>query len=97
MVTYSSESLARHGISTAEIDEVLNDQCTIWLDLGVSRDGNDRLMFVGLTKFGRVLEVGVELVDDDEHIFHAMDAGERYVEEFNNAQQRISRRKKRSP
>jgi uncharacterized DUF497 family protein len=85
MVTYNSDNLARHGITISEVDQVLNDQRTIWLDLGVSRDGNDRLMFVGLTKAGRALEVGVELIGADELVFHAMDAGERYLKEFNDA------------
>lgn len=49
-----------------EVDEILNDPRTIWLDLGVSREGNDRLMFIGLTRDGRALEVGVELIGDDE-------------------------------
>lgn len=47
---------------------------------------DDRLIFVGLTREGRALEVGLELVGDDEHVFHAMDAGKRYLKEFNDAQ-----------
>ncbi len=86
MLTYTTSNLANHKITTAEVDDVLNDSRTIWLDLGVSRYGNDRLMFVGLTKDGRTLEVGVELIGDDEHVFHAMDAGQRYLKEFNDAQ-----------
>jgi hypothetical protein len=42
-------------------------------------------MFVGLTKTSRALEIGVELIGEDEHVFHAMDAGERYLKEFNDA------------
>jgi uncharacterized DUF497 family protein len=86
VLSYKIDNLAKHDITTTEVDEVLNDLRTIWLDLGVSRDGNDRLMFVGLTRAGRVLEVGVELISEDEHVFHAMDAGERYLKEFNDAQ-----------
>jgi uncharacterized DUF497 family protein len=86
MITYNYKNLAKHGISNIDVDEVLNDPHTIWLDLGISRKGNDRLMFVGLTKSGRVLEVGVELVGDDEYVFHAMDAGEHYIKEFSDAQ-----------
>ena len=86
MLTYNDDSLKRHNVTTTEVDEVLGSPRTIWLDLGVSRDGNDRLMFVGLTKAARALEVGVELIGDDDHVFHAMDAGERYLREFNDAQ-----------
>ena len=86
MLAYNPESAARHNATTTEIDEVLNDSRTIWLDLGVSRDGNDRLMFIGLTSTGRALEIGVELIGEDEYVFHAMDAGEHYLKEFNDAQ-----------
>ena len=86
MLTYDAESVARHNVTTTEIDEVLNDIRTIWLDLGVSRGGNDRLMFIGLTKAGRALEIGVELIGDDEYVFHAMDAGEHYLKEFDDTQ-----------
>lgn len=85
MLTCNTENLAKHEVTTAEVNEVLNDSRTIWLDLGVSRTGNDRLMFIGITKTGRALEVGVELIDEDEYVFHAMDAGEHYLKEFNNA------------
>ena len=86
MLTYNPENAARHNVTTAEIDEVLNGSRTIWLDLGVSRDGNDRLMFIGLTNAGRALEIGVELIGEDEYVFHSMDAGEHYLKEFNDAQ-----------
>lgn len=86
MITYNHRNLVKHGISNVDVDEVLNDSLTIWIDLGVSRHGNDRLMFIGFTKTGRILEVGVELIGDDEYVFHAMDAGEHYIKEFNNAQ-----------
>lgn len=86
MLTYNTGNLVGHDVTVTEVDEVLNDPRTIWLDLGVSRDGNDRLMFVGLTRAGRVVEVGVELIDEDEHVFHAMDAGKHYLKEFNDAQ-----------
>jgi uncharacterized DUF497 family protein len=86
MLTYNSDSLAKHHITTTEVDEVLNDSRTIWLDIGTSPNGNDRLMFIGLTKVARALEIGVELIGGDEYVFHAMDAGKHYLEELNNAQ-----------
>ena len=85
VLTCNAENVARHSVTITEIDEVLSDSRTIWLDLGVSRGGNDRLMFIGLTKAGRALEIGVELICDDEYVFHAMDAGEHYLKEFNDA------------
>ena len=86
LLSHNSENLAKHGVTAAEVDEVLNDSPSIWLDLGISREGNDRLMFIGLTKAVRALEVAVELIEDDEHVFHAMYAGEHYLKEFNDAQ-----------
>jgi uncharacterized DUF497 family protein len=87
VVTYNTENLTKHHVLAIEVDEVLSDPRTIWLDLGPSRDGNDRLMFIGLTQAGRVLEVGIELIgEDDEYVFHAMDAGEHYLKEFTDAQ-----------
>jgi uncharacterized DUF497 family protein len=86
VVTYNTENLTKHDVTTIEVDEVLSDSRTIWLDLGPRRDGNDRLMFIGLTKSGRALEVGVELIGEDDYVFHAMAAGEHYLKEFNDAQ-----------
>ena len=85
MVTYNTESLTKHGVTVIEVDEVLSDSRTIWLDLGPSPDGNDRLMFIGLTKAGRALEVGIELIGEDDYVFHAMAASEHYLKEFNDA------------
>jgi len=42
-------------------------------------------MFIGLTKAGRVLEVGIELIGENEYVFHAMAASEHYLKEFNDA------------
>ena len=85
MITQNTENLAKHNVTAIEVDEVLSDPRTIWLDLGPSRDGNDRLMFIGLTKGGRVLEVGIELIGEGEYVFHAMAASEHYLKEFNDA------------
>ncbi len=83
MITYNTENLTKHKVTVVEVDEVLSDPRPIWLDLGPSSTGNDRLMFIGLTKLGRALEVGIELIGEDEHVFHAMAAGEHYLKEFN--------------
>ncbi len=88
MISYKKDNLQRHEVTVTEVDEVLNGTESIWLDLGTSPTGNDRLMFVGFTKSGRMLEVGVELIGDDEIVFHAMNAGKKYLTEFTNAQKR---------
>lgn len=86
MITYNTESLTKHDVTVIEVDEVLSDSRTIWLDLGPSRNGNDRLMFIGLTRAGRALEVGIELIGEDDYVFHTMAASEHYLKEFNDAQ-----------
>ncbi len=81
--TYNLDSLDRHGISTADADDVI--ATGIWEELAPSEKGNDRLMFVGFTSSGRLLEVGVEYFDADnlEHVFHADDATSHYRVIFN--------------
>lgn len=55
---------------------MLASDLTYYEELKPSERGNDRLMFVGWTQSGRILEVGIEYFDGDdrEHVFHAMDA-----------------------
>lgn len=79
--TYNYESLDRHGVTVQEADEVYATGCDFDLDPG--SDGNDRLMVVGWTSAGRLLEVGIEyLPDGNEHIFHACAATTAYRELF---------------
>jgi len=42
VVTYNAENLTKHNVTAIEVDEVLSHPRTIWLDLGPSREGNDR-------------------------------------------------------
>lgn len=80
--TYNHESLDRHGISEQEVDEVYSTGKDF--DMSSSTNGNDRIMVVGWTSFGRLLEIGIEyLTNTDEYIFHAMDATRYYSELFN--------------
>ena len=56
----------------------------IWEELGPSARGNERLMFIGFTSSGRLLEIGVEYFDDKnlEYVFHADDATTHYKKIF---------------
>lgn len=83
-LTYNFDSLNRHNISIADIDEVLGTG--IWEELTPSKRGYERLMFIGFTSEGRLLEVGIEYFDDNniEHVFHADDASRRYRIIFEN-------------
>lgn len=79
--TYNHESLDKHGITEEEADEVYATGKDF--DLPPSGDGNDRIMVVGLTAIGRLLEVGIEYFPSgDEHIFHASEATKQYRQLF---------------
>lgn len=75
--TYNYDSLDKHGVTEEEADEVYASGKDF--DLEPSSDGNDRLMIVGWTSRGRLLEIGIEyLASGNEHIFHAIDATKYY-------------------
>jgi len=57
-ITYNYESLDRHGVSEQEADEVYATGKDF--DLEPSNNGNDRIMVVGWTSAGRLLEVGID-------------------------------------
>ncbi|MGH9552275.1 MAG: hypothetical protein ACRD3W_23010 [Terriglobales bacterium] len=81
MITYDNRNLKKHGVTSQEADQVLDSRnvTTRIFDLAPAHNGNERAMFVGLTLEGRLLEVGVEAVNDkDDHVFHAMDATKQY-------------------
>lgn len=48
-----------------------------------SKRGNDRVMYVGWTSLGRLLEVGVEFMNKTQmQVFHAMEATKSYRKLF---------------
>jgi uncharacterized DUF497 family protein len=82
LITYDYFNLRKHRVAPQEADEVLaNDPLDF--ELTISCSGNDRVMFVGFTYAGRLLEVGVEYVSNyHEHVFHAMRATKSYRKEI---------------
>jgi hypothetical protein len=75
--TYNHESLDRHGVTEQEVDEVYASGKDF--DLAPSDAGNDRIMVVGWTANGRLLEIGIEYSPQgDEHIFHGNEATKEY-------------------
>lgn len=64
-----------------QIEDVLSDPFKGEIDIGPSKRGYPRRMFVGATSSDVVLEVGVEFRDDDDYIFHAMKALKKNIEE----------------
>lgn len=71
---YIDKSLKKHGMTRADVNEVLaaSNPTTRDFDMELSADDNLRIMFVGFNLAGRLLEVGVEFLSENEAIvFHA--------------------------
>jgi hypothetical protein len=80
--TYSLSSLRKHSVTISELIEVLAGD-PMDFDLPEGLNNSTRVMFVGFTYAGRLLEIGIEyLFDESEHVFHAMDATRYYREAF---------------
>ena len=76
MYFFNEETLAKHRVTSQEAEEAIDDFNSCDYSIEPSKDGNDRIMVVGRTHRGRLLEVAVEFFSDDTwNIFHAMDAG----------------------
>lgn len=79
-ITFNYESLSRHKVTEDECNQVTADdnRTTEEFDEGYNSLGNWRLMFVGFTKIGRLLEIGVEFIKSNQgyraHVYHADDA-----------------------
>jgi uncharacterized DUF497 family protein len=81
VITFDEGNLRRHSVTLQEADQVLDARnlTTRVFELSPARNGNERLMFVGFTQEGRLLEIGIEIIsDEDEHVFHGMDATKQY-------------------
>ncbi len=66
-----TESSKKHGITEEQMLEVRASQLTVATEMDASERGNTRVMLVGYTMDGVMLEVGVELADDADIYFHA--------------------------
>lgn len=68
----------RSGITNEEVEDAIFEGTEF--ELAPSDRGNDRLMYVGWTQAGRLIEVGVEFRSKTEWlVFHAMNATKQYV------------------
>jgi hypothetical protein len=71
---YNDESLRRHKVSPADVNEVLAESnvTTRNFDLPIAQEDNLRIMFVGYNFAGRLIEIGVEFISEYEaYVFHA--------------------------
>jgi uncharacterized DUF497 family protein len=80
--TYNHESLQRHNVTQEEIQDVIASDLSFCEDLEPSERGYNRIMTIGWTEYGRVLEIGIEYFPRYDHVFHAKDAGKAYVKSF---------------
>jgi hypothetical protein len=76
------DSINRHKVSIEEVQNVLASDISFYEDLEPSERGHNRVMMIGWTEYGRILEIGIEFFPDYDHIFHAKDAGKSYVQAF---------------
>lgn len=79
---FNSDSLVRHGVTPQECMEALADPCVIEVDESENKSGNPRIMWVGKTQLERMLEVGVEYLDDMDWIYHANNAQSKYKSRY---------------
>jgi uncharacterized DUF497 family protein len=84
LTTYDLKNFADHGVTQEEVDQVLRSDVTAEFDLVPSQRGNERMMLVGFTSEGRLLELGIEFFFDEDkmYVFHADDATKTYRTEF---------------
>lgn len=78
---YNNESLSRHNVSRSDVNEILaaSNITTRAFDLLLSHGDNLRVMFVGLNLASRLIEVGVEFINENEaYIFHAQTVSPKY-------------------
>lgn len=82
--TYNYANLANHDVYQYEVDEVQRSTVNAEFELAPSRRGNQRIMLVGFTLKGRLLELGIEIFmeEDRMHVFHANDAAKYYQRKF---------------
>jgi len=83
-VTFDDDCLRKHGVTQEEVLEVFESDFNFCEEMSSSDRGNDRILVIGWTYSGKVLEIGVEyfLDEDREHVFHAMNAGRKLKHDF---------------
>ncbi len=79
---FNHDSLDRNGVSEQECLQALADPLKIEVEEDESESGNPRSMWVGKTQLDRLLEVGVEYLEDMDWIYHANNAQAKYRERY---------------
>jgi hypothetical protein len=71
---FNDESLRRHKVTHRECLEALVDPLRIIASSGESKAGNPIIIWVGMTDKERLLEVGIEYLEDMDWFYHASTA-----------------------
>lgn len=75
---FNHDSLDRHGVSEQECLQALDDPLRLEVEEGESDSENPRIMWVCKTDLERLLEIGVEYLEDMDWIYHADNAQAKY-------------------
>jgi hypothetical protein len=78
---YNSKSLGRHGVCISDVNEILamNNVTTREFDMPLSGSDNLRIMFVGYTFAGCLVEIGVEFMSEHQaYVFHGQTVSPKY-------------------
>ncbi len=74
ILTFNNDSLKRGQVSWEEAKEALDDPMVIEASEGESKQGNPTIIYVGKTQAERLLEIGVEYKEHENHVYHARKA-----------------------
>lgn len=79
--SFNNNSLSRHNVSQQEILEALEDPYKIEVETG-EYESNPTSLWIGKTFTERLLEVGVEYLEDSNHIYHAAKARAKFAVKY---------------
>ena len=79
--SFNDDSLGRHNISHKEVFEALEDPFKIEAEVG-EHQGNPTSIWIGKTFTERMLEIGVEYLEDCNHIYHTNKARKQYISKY---------------
>lgn len=68
--TYSESYLKRKGVTPHDVAFVIASTLTREFDLPDSRRSNPRVMLIGFTPDGELIEIGLEQLPNGYHLFH---------------------------
>ncbi len=77
-ISFNEDSLKRHKATHEEIEEAIADPLRVEAAYSESKNGNPTTIWVGATLKGRLLEIGIEYMENEDHIYHASSCRNHY-------------------